>query len=98
MKHSFSKKLIDVIRSYIVTPSILCLDDMISFSCEILLSEEKLKKGFQTHDTKTHVHGGHIFTGEVGWSKKVLGERNLARMEKLLTCDIGDILDIDLGE
>ena len=60
--------------------------------------QEKLKKGFQTHDTKTHVHGGHIFTGEVGWSKKVLGERNLARIEKLLTCDIGDILDIDLGE
>ena len=55
-------------------------------------------KGVDAHDTKTHIHGGHIFTGEVGWSKKVLGEKNLARFEKLLTCDIADILDIDLGE
>ena len=59
--------------------------------------QEQLK-GVWAHDTKTHIHGGHIFTGEVGWSKKVLGEKNLARMEKLLTCDIADILDIDLGE
>ena len=59
--------------------------------------QEKLK-GVDAHDTETHIHGGHIFTGEVGWSKKVLGEKNLARMEKLFTCDIADILDIDLGE
>tara|TARA_R110000824_G_C15075400_1_gene663807 strand:- start:105 stop:980 length:876 start_codon:yes stop_codon:yes gene_type:complete len=59
--------------------------------------QEQLK-GVQAHDTETHIHGGHIFTGEVGWSRKVLGEKNLARMETLLTCDIADILDIDLGE
>jgi len=58
--------------------------------------QEKLNGGFQAHDMKTHIHGGHIFTGEVGWSKKVLGEKNIRRIQTLLTCDLDDILEIEL--
>ena len=59
--------------------------------------QEKLK-GVDEHDTKTHIHGGHIFLAEPGYSQKVLGEKNLARIRKLLTCDFAEIMDIDLGE
>ncbi len=58
--------------------------------------QEKLK-GVDEHDTKTHIHGGHIFLAEPGYSQKVLGEKNLARIRKLLTCDFAEIMDIDLG-
>ena len=50
------------------------------------------------HDNKTHIHGGHVFLGTPGWSQQVLGEKNLARMQKLLMCDFAEIMDIDLGE
>jgi len=61
------------------------------------LKQETLK-GVSTHDNETHIHGGHVFLGTPGWSQQVLGEKNLARIQKLLTCDFAEIMDIDLGE
>jgi hypothetical protein len=61
------------------------------------LKQETLK-GVSAHDNKTHIHGGHVFLGTPGWSQQVLGEKNLARMQKLLMCDFAEIMDIDLGE
>ena len=57
--------------------------------------QERLKRGGD-HDTQTHIHGGHIFLAEPGYSKKVLGEKNLRRIQALLTCDPDDILEIEL--
>ena len=61
-----------------------------------IVAQEKLKGFDQVNSTQ--IHGGHIFLAEPGWSSKVLGEKNLARMQKLLTCDFEEIMDIDLGE
>jgi len=61
-------------------------------------SRQETLKGVDAHDIETHIHGGHVFLAEPGYSKKVLGEKNLARMQKLLTCDFEEIMDIDLGE
>jgi hypothetical protein len=55
-------------------------------------------KGIDDHDTETHIHGGHIFLAEPGYSRKVLGEKNLERIQKLLTCDFEEIMDMELGE
>jgi hypothetical protein len=59
--------------------------------------KQEALKGVGEHDNPTHLHGGHIFTGEVGWSAQVLREKNLARMQTLLTCDPSEIMTIDLG-
>jgi len=59
--------------------------------------QERLK-GVDDHDTETHIHGGHIFLAEPGYSKKVLGEKNLERIQRLLRCDFEEIMDMDLGE
>lgn len=61
-------------------------------------SAQEALKGVAAHDTESHIHGGHVFLAEPGYSKKVLGEKNLARMQKLLTCDFEEIMDIDLEE
>ena len=55
-------------------------------------------KGTQAHDTDTHMTGGHIFLGTPGVAEQVWGEKNFARIQKLLTCDFAEIMDIDLGE
>ena len=55
-------------------------------------------KGIDDHDTETHIHGEHIFLAEPGYSRKVLGEKNLERIQKLLTCDFEEIMDMELGE
>jgi len=44
----------------------------------------------------SQIHGGHIFLAEPGYSNKVLGEKNLRRIQTLLTCDLDDILEIEL--
>lgn len=60
------------------------------------VAQEKLK-GFRQMSS-TQIHGGHIFLAEPGYSNKVLGEKNLRRIQTLLTCDPDDILEIELEE
>jgi len=59
------------------------------------IKQEKLK-GFKDHDNVSHLNGGHIFTGEPGWSSQVLGEKNLQRIQTLLDCDFAEIMNIAL--
>ena len=58
------------------------------------IAQEQLK-GFSQVNSH-HIHGGHIFLAEPGWSNKVLGEKNIRRIQTLLTCDLDDILEIEL--
>ena len=58
------------------------------------VAQEKLK-GFRRMNS-SQIHGGHIFLAEPGYSNKVLGEKNLRRIQTLLTCDLDDILEIEL--
>jgi hypothetical protein len=60
------------------------------------VAQEKLR-GFRQMNS-TQIHGGHIFLAEPGYSNKVLGEKNLRRIQTLLTCDPDDILEIELEE
>lgn len=59
-------------------------------------AQEKLRGFGQVNSTQ--IHGGHIFLAEPGYSNKVLGEKNLRRIQTLLTCDPDDILEIKLEE
>ncbi len=61
-----------------------------------IIAQEQLK-GFNQINSD-HIHGGHIFLAEPEWSTKVLGEKNLARIQALLACDFEEIMNIDLGE
>jgi len=61
-------------------------------------SIQETLQGVGDHHIDTHLQGGHIFLGTPGWSQQVVGEKNLARIQKLLTCDCAEIMDIDLGE
>jgi len=58
------------------------------------IAQEQLKGFSQVNSHQ--IHGGHIFLAEPGYSNKVLGEKNIRRIQTLLTCDPDDILEIEL--
>jgi len=59
--------------------------------------QKKLKKS-DNYDFETHIHGGHIFLSEPGYSNKILGQKNLKRIQKLLECNVEEIMHIDLDK
>jgi hypothetical protein len=59
--------------------------------------QKKLKKS-GNYDFETHIHGGHIFLSEPGYSNKILGQKNLERIQKLLECNVEEIMHIDLDK
>ena len=59
--------------------------------------QKKLKKS-GNYDFETHIHGGHIFLSEPGYSNKILGQKNLKRIQKLLECNVEEIMHIDLDK
>ena len=59
--------------------------------------QKKLKKS-GNYDFETHIHGGHIFLSEPGYSNKIFGQKNLERIQKLLECNVEEIMHIDLDK
>ena len=61
------------------------------------ITNQTKMQGFKRKD-QNHIHGGHIFLSEPGYSNKILGEKNLRRFQTMLTCKFEDIMEIELEE